>query len=45
MTNTEQQDAAVTDPKLLATSAYGDGRHLAARQSIYRAVRRDDSAC
>ncbi|MFD8378948.1 class I SAM-dependent methyltransferase [Streptomyces sp. NPDC059679] len=36
MTNTEQQDAAVADRKLLARSAYSDGRHLAARQSIYQ---------
>ncbi|MFK4265955.1 class I SAM-dependent methyltransferase [Streptomyces milbemycinicus] len=35
-TNTEQQNAAVADRKLLAQSAYSDGRHLAARQSIYR---------
>ncbi|MFJ9696649.1 class I SAM-dependent methyltransferase [Kitasatospora sp. NPDC101183] len=34
--NTSQQDAAVTDRTVLATSAYADGRHLAARQSIYR---------
>ncbi|MDT3396773.1 class I SAM-dependent methyltransferase [Streptomyces sp. B1866] len=34
--NTEQQDAAVADRKLLAHSAYADGRHLAARQSLYR---------
>ncbi|MFG2910330.1 class I SAM-dependent methyltransferase [Kitasatospora sp. NPDC048286] len=34
--NTAQQDAAVTDKALLANSAYADGRHLAARQSIYR---------
>ncbi|MGX1885437.1 class I SAM-dependent methyltransferase [Streptomyces sp. NPDC055287] len=36
MSNTDRQNAAVTDAKLLATSAYGDERHLAARQSIYR---------
>ncbi|MBT2401712.1 class I SAM-dependent methyltransferase [Streptomyces sp. ISL-100] len=36
MSNTDQQNAAVTDVKLLASSAYGDERHLAARQSIYR---------
>ncbi|WBP88180.1 class I SAM-dependent methyltransferase [Kitasatospora cathayae] len=34
--NTAQQDAAVTDKSILANSAYADGRHLAARQSIYR---------
>ncbi|MFJ7906096.1 class I SAM-dependent methyltransferase [Kitasatospora sp. NPDC096204] len=34
--NTAQQDAAVTDRAVLAQSAYADGRHLAARQSIYR---------
>lgn len=34
--NTEQQDAAVTDRNILAHGAYSDGRHLAARQSIYR---------
>lgn len=34
--NTEQQDAAVADKKLLAQSAYSDSRHLAARQSLYR---------
>ncbi|MFI6152429.1 class I SAM-dependent methyltransferase [Kitasatospora sp. NPDC051170] len=34
--NTSQQDAAVTDRAILATSAYGDERHLAARQSIYQ---------
>ncbi|MFF3114235.1 class I SAM-dependent methyltransferase [Kitasatospora sp. NPDC057904] len=34
--NTAQQDAAVTDKAILANSAYADGRHLAARQSIYR---------
>ncbi|PJN23321.1 class I SAM-dependent methyltransferase [Kitasatospora sp. CB02891] len=34
--NTAQQDAAVADKMILANSAYADGRHLAARQSIYR---------
>ncbi|SOB83864.1 class I SAM-dependent methyltransferase [Streptomyces sp. 1331.2] len=34
--NTAQQDAAVADRMILANSAYADGRHLAARQSIYR---------
>ncbi|WP_030059720.1 MULTISPECIES: class I SAM-dependent methyltransferase [Streptomyces] len=34
--NTAQQDAAVADKVILANSAYADGRHLAARQSIYR---------
>ncbi|MFD7451203.1 class I SAM-dependent methyltransferase [Kitasatospora sp. NPDC059827] len=34
--NTAQQDAAVTDRSVLANNAYADGRHLAARQSIYR---------
>ncbi|MEU9042369.1 MULTISPECIES: class I SAM-dependent methyltransferase [unclassified Kitasatospora] len=34
--NTAQQDAAVADRTILANSAYADGRHLAARQSIYR---------
>ncbi|GAB2746543.1 class I SAM-dependent methyltransferase [Kitasatospora kifunensis] len=34
--NTAQQDAAVADKTILTTSAYADGRHLAARQSIYR---------
>ncbi|MFJ4191505.1 class I SAM-dependent methyltransferase [Kitasatospora sp. NPDC089509] len=34
--NTAQQDAAVADKAILANSAYADGRHLAARQSIYR---------
>ncbi|MFJ5925775.1 class I SAM-dependent methyltransferase [Kitasatospora sp. NPDC092948] len=34
--NTAPQDAAVADRALLANSAYADGRHLAARQSIYR---------
>ncbi|GGQ63741.1 class I SAM-dependent methyltransferase [Kitasatospora griseola] len=34
--NTAQQDAAVADKSILANSAYADGRHLAARQSIYR---------
>ncbi|MEU4119980.1 methyltransferase domain-containing protein [Kitasatospora sp. NPDC028055] len=34
--NTAQQDAAVADKTILANSAYADGRHLAARQSIYR---------
>jgi SAM-dependent methyltransferase len=34
--NTAQQDAAVTDKTVLANSAYIDGRHLAARQSIYQ---------
>ncbi|MEU0809649.1 class I SAM-dependent methyltransferase [Streptomyces sp. NPDC005970] len=34
--NTEQQDAAVADRELLAQSAYSDGRHLSARQSLYR---------
>ncbi|MEZ0065555.1 ubiquinone/menaquinone biosynthesis C-methylase UbiE [Streptacidiphilus sp. MAP12-20] len=34
--NTAQQDAAVTDKTRLATSAYADERHLAARQSIYQ---------
>ncbi|MFF9643637.1 class I SAM-dependent methyltransferase [Kitasatospora aureofaciens] len=34
--NTAQQDAAVADRSILANSAYADGRHLAARQSIYR---------
>ncbi|WP_042370258.1 class I SAM-dependent methyltransferase [Streptacidiphilus neutrinimicus] len=34
--NTAQQDAAVTDKARLATSAYADERHLAARQSIYQ---------
>ncbi|KDN84662.1 class I SAM-dependent methyltransferase [Kitasatospora cheerisanensis] len=33
---TAQQDAAVADKAILANSAYADGRHLAARQSIYR---------
>ncbi|MDH6124481.1 class I SAM-dependent methyltransferase [Kitasatospora sp. GP82] len=36
MSNTAQQDAAVADKAILANSAYADGRHLAARQSIYR---------
>lgn len=36
VSNTDQQNAAVTDAKLLASSAYGDERHLAARQPIYR---------
>lgn len=31
-----RHDAAVTDKARLATSAYGDERHLAARQSIYQ---------
>lgn len=35
-TNSDQQDAAVADRVILAHSAYSDGRHLAARQSIYR---------
>ncbi len=35
-TNTTQQDAAVADRNILAHSAYSDGRHLAARQSLYR---------
>ncbi|MFD8784270.1 class I SAM-dependent methyltransferase [Kitasatospora sp. NPDC059599] len=34
--NTAQQDAAVADKSILANNAYADGRHLAARQSIYR---------
>ncbi|MDH6116833.1 class I SAM-dependent methyltransferase [Kitasatospora sp. GAS204B] len=34
--NAAQQDAAVADKSILANSAYADGRHLAARQSIYR---------
>ncbi|MFI9361787.1 class I SAM-dependent methyltransferase [Kitasatospora sp. NPDC053057] len=34
--NTAQQNAAVADKAILANSAYADGRHLAARQSIYR---------
>ncbi|MET8541641.1 class I SAM-dependent methyltransferase [Kitasatospora sp. NPDC004799] len=34
--NTAEQDAAVADKAILANSAYADGRHLAARQSIYR---------
>ncbi|MFH8386131.1 class I SAM-dependent methyltransferase [Kitasatospora sp. NPDC018058] len=34
--NTAQQDAAVADRAILANNAYADGRHLAARQSIYR---------
>ncbi|MEV4557242.1 class I SAM-dependent methyltransferase [Kitasatospora sp. NPDC049285] len=34
--NTAQQDAAVADKAILANSAYADGRHLAARQSIYQ---------
>lgn len=34
--NTAQQDAAVADRAILANSAYADGCHLAARQSIYR---------
>ncbi|GHF89040.1 hypothetical protein GCM10018790_78030 [Kitasatospora xanthocidica] len=34
--NTARQDAAVVDKSVLANSAYADGRHLAARQSIYR---------
>lgn len=34
--NTAQQDAAIADKAILANSAYADGRHLAARQSIYR---------
>ena len=34
--NTAQQNAAVTDKARLATSAYADERHLAARQSIYQ---------
>lgn len=34
--NTAQQDIAVADKSILANSAYADGRHLAARQSIYR---------
>ncbi|MFB7912167.1 class I SAM-dependent methyltransferase [Kitasatospora sp. NPDC056076] len=34
--NTAQQDVAVADQSILANSAYADGRHLAARQSIYR---------
>ena len=34
--NSAQQDAAVTDRDRLAGSAYADGRHLAARQSLYR---------
>ncbi|RNG17854.1 class I SAM-dependent methyltransferase [Streptomyces botrytidirepellens] len=33
--NTRQQDLAVTDTARLATSAYADDQHLAARQSIY----------
>ncbi|MFJ1796937.1 class I SAM-dependent methyltransferase [Kitasatospora griseola] len=36
MSNTARQDAAVADKAILANSAYADGRHLAARQSIYR---------
>ncbi|MER7766559.1 class I SAM-dependent methyltransferase [Kitasatospora sp. NPDC096140] len=34
--NTAQHDAAVSDKAVLRHSAYADGRHLAARQSIYR---------
>ncbi|MDH6145390.1 SAM-dependent methyltransferase [Kitasatospora sp. GP30] len=34
--NTAPQDAAVADRTTLAGKAYADGRHLAARQSIYR---------
>ncbi|MFE6054584.1 class I SAM-dependent methyltransferase [Kitasatospora sp. NPDC056446] len=34
--NTAQQAAAVSDKAVLANQAYADGRHLAARQSIYR---------
>ncbi|GAA1937767.1 class I SAM-dependent methyltransferase [Kitasatospora viridis] len=34
--NTAQQDAAVADRSILANSAYADGRHLTARQSIYQ---------
>jgi SAM-dependent methyltransferase len=34
--NTAQQDAAVADKSILANRAYADGRHLAARQSIYQ---------
>nr|BFD91504.1 hypothetical protein KitaXyl93_28640 [Kitasatospora sp. Xyl93] len=34
--NTAQQDAAVADKAILANSAYADGRHLAARQSLYQ---------
>ncbi|MGW1177072.1 class I SAM-dependent methyltransferase [Kitasatospora sp. NPDC002543] len=34
--NSAQQDAAVADGTILASSAYADGRHLAARQSIYQ---------
>ncbi|MFC8723574.1 class I SAM-dependent methyltransferase [Kitasatospora sp. NPDC057198] len=34
--NTARQDAAIADRAILANSAYADGRHLAARQSIYR---------
>ncbi|MFD7547382.1 class I SAM-dependent methyltransferase [Streptomyces sp. NPDC059816] len=36
MTLDERRNAAVTDPKLLARVAYGDQRHLSARQSLYR---------
>ncbi|AUY49742.1 class I SAM-dependent methyltransferase [Streptomyces sp. CB01881] len=34
--NAAQQDAAIADKAVLTHSAYADGRHLAARQSIYR---------
>ncbi|MFJ2579811.1 class I SAM-dependent methyltransferase [Kitasatospora aureofaciens] len=34
--NTAHQDAAVADRTILANAAYADGRHLAARQSIYQ---------
>lgn len=34
--NAAQQDAAIADKAILANSAYANGRHLAARQSIYR---------
>ncbi|MDT3396111.1 class I SAM-dependent methyltransferase [Streptomyces sp. B1866] len=34
--NTDEQNASVADRKLLTRSAYADGRHLAARQSLYQ---------
>ncbi|WP_030244931.1 class I SAM-dependent methyltransferase [Streptomyces sp. NRRL S-350] len=34
--NTAPQNAAVADKAILVNTAYADGRHLAARQSIYR---------
>ncbi|WSC92749.1 hypothetical protein OG909_10845 [Streptomyces sp. NBC_01754] len=36
MTAQPARDHLVTDRSLLSTKAYGAGRHLAARQSLYR---------